>query len=239
MRNFNLKKLFVTKTARLDLSMSKNKIYLIIYKPVDKKISQVGNKTRENPVFRKYQENGTVIEDKSVVKISEKELGIIITLLKHYIRLNYNVEKLSKLVSLKFFNSNGTSISADYVPEDKTLKITFFRPEKSFWIFFSDKFNFGISLKENGKIYTITISNEFLGYIKKAFEFALEEYFKNLRYDIQIEENSESEGNTTNITEKEITKNNNSRKAKPTRNSSEKIVADLSEIDDDDDDLDI
>ena len=194
MRNFNLKQLFVTKTARLDLSMSKNRIYLIVYKPIDKKPSKDGK--IELPIFRKIQENGTVIENKSAVKLSEYEIGMFISLLNHFVKLNYSTEKLYKLINARF--SKLVTNQTKYSPEDKLITITLYRPEKKFNIQFSDTAGFRINLYENDDKYSITIPNEEIYYIKMALEFALEEYFKNFRFEIETDNESSAQSQPNN-----------------------------------------
>jgi hypothetical protein len=181
MLNFNVKQLFLTKASRLDLTMYKNRIYLIIYNPVDKKVLEDG---REVPLFRKFADN-KVIEDKSAVKLSEYELGIFITLLTKFISFNYNTEKLYKLIQAKY--SNLIKKQAKFNEQEGILTISFYRPEKKFFIqFLSSGIRF--NLMENNKKYSITVPNESIEYLKLAFDFALTEYLKNFRFEITQEE---------------------------------------------------
>jgi hypothetical protein len=174
--NFNIKQLLVTKNSRLDLFMSKNRIYLILFKPVGTKVTDNG---KEVPLFRSFKDN-KLIEDRSAVKLSEYELGTIVTMFDKFYEFNFNPEKLYKLASSRFSNLISKQIS--YFEETPTLTVRFYRPEKKFNIKFSPK-AVKITLEENGKEYSISIPNEYLKFVLKALEFGINEYFKNYRFE--------------------------------------------------------
>ena len=189
----NVKQLYVTKSARLDISMSPRGIYLTIYKPVGEKETEDGRKL---PIFRNILNNNQVIENKVTIKMSEYEFGFLKWLMEEYLKYVL-YEKIVK--KLQLFSNMNRFIKLNKNEQNGTYYFNFYRPERPFNINLLQE---GISItvfdksKNPIEVYNININMFVFPYIISTFDFIIQEYLKKYKYEIDNNKNDVNDRRT-------------------------------------------
>ena len=185
----NVKQLYVTKSARVDISMSPQGIYLSIYKPVGEKETPDGRKL---PIFRNVL-NNQVVENKVTIKLSEYEIGFIKWVMEEYLKY-IAYDKIVK--KLQLFSNANRFIKLNKNEQNNTYYFSFYRPERPFNL---NLLQDGVSItifdksKNPPEVYNININVFSFPYIISTLDFIIHEYLKKYKY--EIDNNSNGSGN--------------------------------------------
>jgi len=185
----NVKQLFVTQRARIDVSVSSQGIYLTIYKPVSHK--QVED-NRKVPIFRQVENNNQIIENKVTIKLSTLEVSFIKWILEEYPRI-ISFDKFAK--RFKYLAKQivkPESIQERENEHGKSISISIYRPNRPYNLILTQN---GLTItvidktKNPPETYSIAIPLVAFSYLKSVFEFIITDYLQKYKYEFVSDEN--------------------------------------------------